>query len=136
MSSLNLLFPPHAVVPPVRRNLLQLLEGGLGTDGYISADKGAAFKGEVRRKPSGLITLSGAVNGRPRRQAGAEWRPAPLQGAWSRSKFSFKNALLVPLNGVCLPLFQTAPAKYSLPQCLRYALVFAPPAVLCEREQC
>lgn len=30
---------------------------GPGTDGLISADKGAAFKGEARWKPSGLISL-------------------------------------------------------------------------------
>lgn len=35
----------------------------LGTDGLISADKGAALK-EARRKLSDLISLSGAVNGR------------------------------------------------------------------------
>lgn len=34
-----------------------------GTDGLISADKGAALK-EMKRKLSGLISLSGAVNGR------------------------------------------------------------------------
>lgn len=34
-----------------------------GTDGLISADKGAALK-EARRKLSGLISLSGAVSGR------------------------------------------------------------------------
>lgn len=71
------------------------------------------------------ISLSGAVNRRLRRQAGARWRPAPLHRAWRGNKFSFKNTLLVLLNGVCLLLFQTAPAKPSLPQYLKYPLVFA-----------
>lgn len=104
-----------------------------GTDGLISADKGAAFKEEARRKPSGLISLSGTVNGMPRAQAGAGWRTAPLQGARRGKKFSVENALLVPLNGVCFPLFQTAPAKPSFPQYLRYTLAFAQTTVLRER---
>lgn len=37
------------------------------------------------------------------------------------------------LNAVCLPLFQTAPAKPGLPQYLRHALVLAPAAALCKR---
>lgn len=129
----ELLRPPVSTSCSVSSRALQSAmapQRGLGTDGLISADKGSASKGEARRKPSGLISLSGAVNGRLRRQAGAGWRLAPLQGAQRGNKFSLKSVLLVPPNGICLPLFQAAPAKPSLPPYVRYDPVFAEPAAL------
>lgn len=56
-----------------------------------------------------------------------------IAGNVERNKSPLKNTLLTLLNGVCLPLFQTAPAKLGLAQYLRHALVLAEAAALCER---